>query len=109
MLRMKTESHGIFVQSQSDPVVEIDSDSGAAYIRFKKRGIKVAKTKTIPSRSMHVAVDLDIHDEVIGIEFVGADEFNIVKLLKMAHAHVPRMNLERVSYRPTPLYKEALV
>lgn len=68
------------------PVVELDTDINAAYVRFSNR--KVAKTEPINSSACHVAVDLAANGDVIGIEFVGVSDFSISNLVQVAR--VPR-------------------
>jgi uncharacterized protein YuzE len=62
-------THVFLVKSKTPPIVELDVESQAAYVRFKK-GV-VARTVTHPDEHLHVAVDVDKSGEVIGIELVG--------------------------------------
>jgi len=98
---MKTEQHRLlFKSSCAEPSVEIDTETNAAYVRFKHG--KVARTVLRPSRRMHIAIDLDRSEEVLGVEIVGATEFSIQKLLNLARVEAPRLDLTRVHYRATP-------
>ena len=71
----------IIVRNAKPPVIEIDTASASAYVRFQ-RGAKVAKTKTISSRgSVVCAADFDAAGEVIGFELVGVKQFSIAKIM----------------------------
>ena len=64
------------------PSVEIDTQASAVYVRFKKAAV----ARTVPQESdlMHLAIDLDAKGEVVGIEAVGMDTFNIESIMKQA-------------------------
>lgn len=62
------------------PVVEIDTEATAAYVRL--RAGMVARTKPFESGQRLVTLDLDSEGQVIGIEVVGQHEFSIRELLK---------------------------
>jgi len=62
------------------PVVEIDTEATAAYIRLRQG--KVARTEPYESRKGLVMLDLDANNDVIGIEVVGQQEFSIRELIK---------------------------
>ena len=72
----------ITIASGTPPVVEIDTEARAAYIRFSHA--KVERTIPIDSELTLVAMDLDERGSVVGIEVVGATEFSIAELLKLA-------------------------
>ena len=80
------------------PVVELDADVGVVYIRFQRA--KRARTVIRPARSMHLAVDLDSRNEVIGIEAIGFDEFRLARLLRMADVEAPQVDLAEARFRP---------
>ncbi|HXP60099.1 MAG TPA: DUF2283 domain-containing protein [Dongiaceae bacterium] len=98
---MKTERQTFIVRTSQPPVVEIDPEAGAVYVRFK-RG-RIARTVARPARSMHLAVDLDSQGEVIGIEAVGIDEFRLTQLLRMADVQAPHVDLAEARFRPAPV------
>ena len=51
-------------------IVEIDTEAGAAYIRFAKG--KVARTEVIDDGGrVLVTCDLDRHGKVLGVEYIG--------------------------------------
>ena len=92
----KNDTHVLIVKSRASPVVEIDTEAGAAYVRFKKA--KVAKTLRHRSKWPIVTVDLDAAGEVIGVEFVGVKKFNLGYLLKRAFIKAPPNAIEKASY-----------
>ncbi|MGD0745607.1 MAG: DUF2283 domain-containing protein [Verrucomicrobiota bacterium] len=96
---MKTEQHRFIVKGTNPPVIEVDSQARAVYVRFKRAAV----AKTIPQESEHmlVAVDLDSRGEVVGIEAVGLQCFTLHALLKMASVKVPNMDFSRAQYTPT--------
>jgi uncharacterized protein YuzE len=80
------------------PTVEVDSQAKAVYVRFKSG--RVAKTVPTLSERMHIAVDLDDKNEVIGIEAVGVTQFSLHSLLQWAKVKVPEMDFSRAQYAP---------
>ncbi len=62
------------------PVVEIDTEATAAYIRI--RDGKVARTEPFESKKGLVMLDFDADQNVLGIEIVGRQEFSIRELIK---------------------------
>ena len=62
------------------PVVEIDTEATAAYIRL--RDGKIARTEPYGSGKSLVMLDFDADGNVLGIEVVGQQEFSIRKLIK---------------------------
>lgn len=98
---MKTEHQTLVVRTTYPPVVELDADAGAVYVRFKRA--RVARTVSRPARSMHLAVDLDARNEVIGIEAIGFDEFRLAKLLRLADVEAPRVDLAEARFRPVTI------
>ena len=106
---MKAETHKFVIKSNRAPVVEIDSAAQAAYVRFKHA--KVARTLDAGATSMHIAIDLDANNEVIGVEAIGLHQFNIELVLKKARMEAPASMLERARYIPAMLsasHSEAL-
>ena len=82
-------------------MVEIDSAAQAVYVRFKNA--KVARTLDTGATSMHIAIDLDANNEVIGVEAIGLNQFNIEIVLKKARVEAPASVLERARYIPVML------
>ena len=95
---MKTEIRRFRIKSTRPPVVEIDSSAQAVYVRFKKS--KVARTVDTGATLMHIAIDLDANDEVIGVECVGVTQFNIEFVLKKAKVEAPRSVIAKTRYIP---------
>ena len=62
------------------PIVEIDTEATAAYIRL--RDAEVARTERLESEKGLVMFDFDAKGNVIGIEVVGQQEFSIRALIK---------------------------
>jgi len=88
------------VKSAQAPTVEIDKCVSAVYVRFQKNA-KVAKTVEVDSPKAIVTVDLDAHNEVIGIELIGVKEFSIVRLLQKAQVQAPHVDLQKTRYIQT--------
>lgn len=92
----KNDMHVLIVKSNSPPIVEIDTEAQAAYVRFKKA--KVARTLRHRSKWPIVTIDLDGNGEVIGVEFVGVRHFNLKHLLKRVPIKAPPRAIDRASY-----------
>ena len=88
------------VKSKMMPVVEIDTAAQAVYVYFQ-RGVRVAKT-VVQNQWPLVAVDLDKHGEVIGVEACGVGEFTVRPILEQARVEAPRSILNSARYLPTP-------
>src|SRR6266513_2605120 len=71
----KSELKGFVIPITEPPVVEIDTEATAAYIRL--RDTKVAATKPFDSEKGLVMLDFDADENVVGIEVVGQHEFSI--------------------------------
>src|SRR5207244_3986789 len=76
----KSHNKGFVVPITEPPVVEIDTEATAAYVRL--RNAKVARTEPYESDKALVMLDFDADDNVIGIEVVGQQEFSIRELIK---------------------------
>lgn len=79
---MKTETHRrvYFVRGSQAPTVEVDTEAGAAYIRFRKG--KVARTEVQDETGgVVVTFDFDKDGNVLGAELVGIDEFTLDSLI----------------------------
>ena len=93
---MKTEKHHFQIASATPPTVEIDTQAAAVYVRFRKGAV----ARTVPSACalMHIAIDLDAKSQVIGIEAVGVQEFNLKAILRNANVRAPRVDVGKVRY-----------
>lgn len=73
---MKTERNVVLrVHLNKEPLVELDRSAKAAYVTFREG--KAVKTKVIANDDILVTADLDENGEVLGLEFVGIDNFNL--------------------------------
>jgi uncharacterized protein YuzE len=86
----------IRIQTKRDPIVELDSEARAAYVRFSSK--KVARTQPISTDGCVITADFDSADEVIGIEIIGVEEFSISKLMKKAGFSIPVSRANRARY-----------
>jgi uncharacterized protein YuzE len=78
------------------PVVEIDTEATAAYIRL--RNTAVARTKPFASEHAFVMLDFDAEGNVVGIEVVGQQEFSIRELIKLVPVRTTESILDRTRY-----------
>ena len=78
------------------PVVEIDTEATAAYIRL--RDGKVARTEPYESKKGLVMLDFDADENVIGIEVVGEQEFSIRELIKQVPVQASDAVLNQTRY-----------
>jgi hypothetical protein len=78
----KNHKNILTVESKNPPVVELDSASHSAYVRFSNN--KVRRTVVVSVRSALVTADLDAAGAVIGVELVGVKSFTLGKLVKEA-------------------------
>lgn len=96
-----TQQSIIHVKAKNPPIVELDSSAHAAYVRFSSK--RVSQTKVVTEEKCTVTIDVDSDGEVIGVEFVGVQEFQVGCLLKMAGVTIPKPMLDRASYVPAKL------
>ncbi len=78
------------------PVVEVDTEATAAYVRFSRA--KVARTVPFGGKHTLAMIDLDQKGHIIGIEFVGQKDFSIRELLRGTPVQVPDEALNRTRY-----------
>ena len=80
------------------PVVEIDTEAPAAYIRISHHS--VSRTVVLRDDEILSTMDLDASGNLIGIEVVWPTEFGIEKLLAESRAKVvfTRSALEQTRY-----------
>jgi uncharacterized protein YuzE len=91
----------IHVEAKMPPVVELDSEAHAAYVRVSRN--KVARTELIEDRRCIVTIDRDRQGNAVGIEFVGVDQFGIRALLRKGKITLSKKDIERASYVPANL------
>jgi uncharacterized protein YuzE len=76
----KSSVKGFVIPITEPPVVEIDTEATAAYIRL--RDSAVTSTEPFGSKAGFVTLDFDAEGNVVGIEVVGQQEFSIRALIK---------------------------
>lgn len=87
---MSKNQFKITIDTEREPVVELDSEAKAAYIRFSNR--KVVRTHPVTTNQSIVTIDFDSSDEVVGVEICGVTEVGIKKLVQKAGISLsPRM------------------
>lgn len=80
----------IQVKSKMVPVVELDPETHAVYIRFSN--CKVVKTIDDSIGRSIVTIDIDSKGNVVGVELIGIKKFSIsraVKLLSKRIENIP--------------------
>ena len=96
-----THRNIINVAAKNPPVVELDSTIRGAYVRFSNK--RVSETKVVTEDKYTVTIDMDADGEVVGVELVGVEEFQIGCLLKMAGVTIPKPMLDGTRYIPAKL------
>ncbi len=91
-----TDLHGFVIPITEPPIVEIDTEATAAYIRL--RDAKVTRTKPFGSENGLVMLDFDADGNVVGIEIVGQREFSIRELIKLVPVRTTESVLDRTRY-----------
>ena len=69
------------------PQVEIDTTCKSAYIKF--RNLKIKRTENITSDKTIANIDFSYKGEVVGVELIGVENFNLEFLFKIAKIQVP--------------------
>lgn len=88
--------HGFVIPITEPPVVEIDTEATAAYIRLRQG--KIARTEPFSSEQGLVMLDFDDEGNVVGIEVVGQQEFSIRELIKLVPVQATEAILDRTRY-----------
>ena len=91
-----TDLHGFVIPITEPPIVEIDTEATAAYIRLREA--KVARTEPFGSAGGLVMLDFDAEGNVVGIEVVGQQEFSIRELVKLVPVQTTETILDRTRY-----------
>jgi hypothetical protein len=89
------------IQGARPPVIEVDFACGAVYVRFGRGA--VARTVARANARMHVAVDLDSQDKLIGIEAVGAKDISlrrVEEILQAAGVRHPNVDMRGARFEP---------
>ncbi len=92
----KSDLHGFVIPITKPPVVEIDTEATAAYIRLRTG--KVARTEPFASDKGFVMLDFDAKGNVLGIEVVGQQEFSIRELIKQVPVEASEAVLNSTRY-----------
>jgi len=92
----KSRGKGFVIPITEPPIVEIDTEATAAYIRL--RDTKVARTEPYESEKGLVMLDFDAKGNVIGIEVIGQQEFSIRELIKQVPAKASDAVLNKTRY-----------
>lgn len=89
----------IKIHATEPPVVELDSEAHAAYIRLSDK--PVCRTEPITTEQVIVTIDLDSDGEVVGIELIGVTSFSIHDLMEAAGLpNFPKRLQDRTRYVP---------
>jgi uncharacterized protein YuzE len=91
-----TEIRGFVITITEPPVVEIDTEATAAYVRLRET--PVARTEPLGSESGLVMLDFDASGNVVGIEVVGQMEFSIRELIKVVPVRASDETLAQTRY-----------
>jgi uncharacterized protein YuzE len=92
----KNPVKGFIIPITQPPIVEIDTEATAAYIRL--RDGKIARTEPYGSEKGLVMLDFDAHDNVVGIEVIGQQEFSIRELIKQVPVETNDAVLNQTRY-----------
>ncbi|MGI8605228.1 MAG: DUF2283 domain-containing protein [Verrucomicrobiales bacterium] len=94
--------HSVTIKTDQPPIVELDSEAHAAYIRFSTR--KVAETRPVTTDGCIITIDFDSDGGVIGVELIGVHEFGVKPLLEKAgFPPLPKRLSDRARYVPANL------
>lgn len=92
----------IMLKTKNAPIVELDSEAHAAYVRFSNE--KIVQTKPIVTNDCIVTADFDTDGEIVGVELVGVSEFGVEFLLGVSGIKGPSKNLlGKTRYVPASL------
>jgi uncharacterized protein YuzE len=92
----KSTVKGFVIPITEPPVVEIDTEATAAYIRL--RDSAVTSTEPFGCEKGLVMLDFDADGNVVGIEVVGQQEFSIRALIKQVPVTVAEDILNQTRY-----------
>jgi len=91
-----TRPDGFVIPITAPPVVEIDTEATAAYIRL--RSSKVTRTEPYASEKGFAMLDFDAEGNVVGIEVVGRQEFSIRELIQQIPVQASEAVLNQTRY-----------
>lgn len=87
---------GFVIRITQPPVVEIDTEATAAYVRL--RDAAVVRTEPFGSKKGFVMLDFDRDGNVVGIEVVGQQEFSVRELIKQVPVKASEAVLNQTRY-----------
>lgn len=87
---------GFVIPITEPPIVEIDTEATAAYIRLRRSA--VVRTEPFGSKKGFVLLDFDARGNVVGIEVVGQQEFSVRELIKQVPVKVSEAILNKTRY-----------
>jgi uncharacterized protein YuzE len=93
----KSGSKGFVIPITEPPVVEIDTEATAAYIRLRAAAT-VVRAEPFGLEKGFVMLDFDANENVVGIEIVGQQEFSIRELIKQVPVEVTDTVLNQTRY-----------
>jgi uncharacterized protein YuzE len=88
--------HGFVIPITAPPIVEIDTEATAAYIRLREG--KIVRTEPFAPERGLVMLDFDAAGAVVGIEVVGQQEFSIRELIRLLPVQTTEAILDRTRY-----------
>ena len=91
-----TDLHGFVIPITAPPIVEIDTEATAAYIRLRETAI--VRTEPFGSEHGFMMLDFDAAGDVVGIEVVGQQEFSIRELIRLLPVQTTEAVLDRTRY-----------
>lgn len=87
----------IIAKVSGPPRIEFDPSVAAVYLRFKNT--KIVKTlEDEGGGSIIVTIDVDAHNEVVGIELLGVKEFRIGLLRNLTRVDTSGVDLNQASF-----------
>src|ERR1700733_10879543 len=97
----------LFAPATAKITVEIDPASYSAYIRFKHA--KIHKTLSDNRHGAILAIDVDVHGGIVGIELVGIQHLSISQIRRALPAPLREMDFENAQWIPTGSCRTNLV
>lgn len=88
-MKMNKEINLIQVSAKNPPVITLDSETKAVYIKFSKN--KIVKTLDDSANGAIITIDLDAKNNVVGVELIGVKRFTITGTVKMLSRKISGM------------------
>ena len=77
--------HKLHIKSKTPPVIELDPEASAVYIRFSNA--KVAKSLDVGRAGEIVVIDVDSSGHLVGMEVVGIEPYSVKSLALLVKKH----------------------